>query len=60
MSESTMTARVTLSWVPVTDARGRVRLEMRWSDPAASADDPRASASASTPAVASALAIHAA
>lgn len=34
MSKSEMAARVILHWVPVTDERGRVRLEMCWSDPA--------------------------
>lgn len=34
MSESEMTTRVILHWVPATDERGRVRLEMCWSDPA--------------------------
>lgn len=33
MSNRTMTATLVQTWVPVTDADGRTRLEAHWGDP---------------------------
>ncbi len=33
MSNNQMAAGLVQTWVPVTDAEGRTRLEARWSDP---------------------------
>lgn len=45
MSDATVATRLEMRWVPVLDARGRARLEARWSDPttqaAATTDRPR-------------------
>lgn len=42
MKDQDMTARPVCAWVPVVDARGRTRMEARWTVPTAAVSTPYA------------------